>query len=343
MTRYLLSDYNYHLPPALIAQEPLKQRDHSKMMVLSREKQTIASQSFSSLPLYLKKGDLLVLNNTRVIPARLKGVTKLGQKQAELLLIRKLRPARWLCMVRPGRHLKPGREVLLEEEVLAKIMGVTKEGLRVVEFEAPAPLEALLPKLGKMPLPPYITKTLKDPAQYQTVYASQDGSAAAPTAGFHFTSDTFATLEEMGVGTAFITLSIGPGTFQPVRTEDIREHAMHEEYFVIEEKVAEKINQVKEEGGRVVAVGTTVCRTLEAATENNGLVTAAQRSTRLFIYPGFKFRVVDALLTNFHLPHSSLLMLVSALAGHDFIMKSYQRAVAEKYRFFSFGDCMLIL
>ena len=343
MTAYHLSDYDYHLPPELIAQEPLKERDTSKMMVLNRALKTISAKTFTAFPSFLNEGDLLVLNDTKVIPARLTGLIAPAEKRAELLLLRELSCDRWLCMVKPGRHLRTGAVVLFEKQVKAEIISATKEGLRVCRFHGPLPLQDLLPALGQVPLPPYIKKKVADPQKYQTVYAKAAGSAAAPTAGFHFTDAIFKALEARGVKTAFLTLHIGPGTFQPVREEDIREHKMHEEYFSLSAETAGQINAVKAAGGRVVAVGTTVCRALETIAGPMGQVQAAAQATRLYIYPGFQFKVVDSLLTNFHLPRSSLLMLVAAFAGLEFIKQAYLEAVAEKYRFFSFGDCMLIL
>ncbi len=343
MTQYSLSEYDYNLPSELIAQEPLKQRDASRMMILNRAKKTIENSSFESFPDCLEKGDLLVLNNTRVIPARLIGMVEGKEKEAELLLLRKLPDQSWVCMVRPGRYLKPGSAVLFKEDVRARITGHAEEGLRIVEFDCSEPFEKMLTRLGQVPLPPYIKKEVEDPDQYQTVYARENGSAAAPTAGFHFTDDTFTRLDAVGVEKTFITLHIGPGTFQRVKTEDIREHVMHREYFSVNEETAAKINETRAAGGRIVAVGTTVSRVLETLADQHGLVHSADGSTELYIYPGFRFRAVDAMLTNFHLPRSSLLMLVSALAGHDLIMEAYRMAVAEKYRFFSFGDCMFIL
>ncbi len=343
MTHYNLSEYDYHLPPELIAQEPLKQRDASKMMVLHRAEKIIESKKFEMFTSYLKEGDLLVLNDTRVIPARLIGTVEGKNKEAELLLLRKLQDQQWVCMVKPGRHLKPGSAVLLNEGVRAIITGYAEEGLRIAKFNVNEPLEYMLSRLGQVPLPPYIKKEVENPDQYQTVYARKSGSAAAPTAGFHFTDHTFNRLDEIGVEKTFITLHIGPGTFQPVKVEDIRDHVMHREYFSVNDEAENAINRVRLAGGRIIAVGTTVCRVLETIADQRGLVRGVDTSTDLYVYPGYKFKAVDAMLTNFHLPRSSLLMLVSALAGHDLIMKAYRQAVMEEYRFFSFGDCMLIL
>ncbi len=338
-----LSDYDYHLPPGLIAQEPLKKRDSSRMMVLGRADGSIKNSSFDQLPSYLRPGDILVLNNTKVIPARLIGKIAGKESAAEILLLRKLDNGFWVAMVKPGRKLKPGARIDLGLGVEALIEDYAEEGLRVVSFKSEAPFEDMLPKLGKVPLPPYINKEVDDPELYQTIYALEDGSAAAPTAGFHFTGDIFSRLAGMGVETAYITLHIGPGTFQPVKVEDIRDHVMHKEYFRIDQETADRLNLARRSGGRIIAVGTTACRVLETVADDNGIIHSADSSTGLYIYPGFKFNAVDAMLTNFHLPRSSLLMLVSALAGHGLIMNAYEKAVSDEYRFFSFGDCMLIL
>ncbi len=338
-----LSDYDYHLPPGLIAQEPLKKRDSSKMMVLDRANGSIENSCFNQLSSYLCQGDTLVLNNTRVIPARLTGKICGRESAAELLLLRKQDNGFWVAMVKPGRKLKPGARISIGHGVEALIEDYAEEGLRLVSFHSETPFEELLPKLGKVPLPPYINREVDDPDQYQTIYALEDGSAAAPTAGFHFTGDIFGQLTSIGVETAYITLHIGPGTFQPVKAEDIRDHVMHKEYFRIDQETASRLNLARKNGGRIIAVGTTACRVLETVADENGVIHPASRSTGLYIYPGFKFNAVDAMLTNFHLPRSSLLMLVSALAGHSLIMAAYAKAVNENYRFFSFGDCMLIL
>ncbi len=343
MTYYNLNDYDYDLPTGLIAQEPLARRDSSRMMVLNRGEHSIINSTFNQLTSYLAPGDILVLNNTRVIPARLLGKVAGKNKEAELLLLHRADQDRWVCMVRPGRHLKPGSAVELPGGLEARIVGLAEEGLRLVEFESSEPFDHILAKYGKVPLPPYIKKEVDHTDQYQTIYALEDGSAAAPTAGFHFTDHTFEQLKNAGIDWAYITLHIGPGTFQPVKAEDIRNHVMHREYYRIEQAVANRLNQTRKNGGRIIAVGTTACRVLESVVNQEGQFKAANSSTSLYIYPGFSFRAVDAMLTNFHLPRSSLLMLVSAMAGYDLIMEAYNQAVREKYRFFSFGDCMLIL
>ncbi len=339
-----LSDYDYHLPEEYIAQRPLERRDKSRMMVLNRENGNIEHSVFEQLPSYLEEGDLLVLNDTKVIPARLLGKIDGKSTPAELLLLHKLSTGQWVAMVKPGKKLKPGVKIVFEQGAEAFIDDYEAEGLRVVSFKSAQPIEKLLPGIGKVPLPPYINTELASPEQYQTIYASRDGSAAAPTAGLHFTAEIFTALREKGVRIAYITLHIGPGTFQPVKTEDIREHLMHQEYYRIETEAACLLNKAKEEGKRVIAIGTTVTRVLETAVNNKGVFKGDQEGwTGLYIYPGYQFRFVNAMLTNFHLPRSTLLMLVSALAGRDNIMAAYREAIEEKYRFFSFGDCMLII
>ena len=336
-----LQDFDYYLPPELIAQEPLPQRDRSRMMVLRREGNTIEHSYFYRLPDFLNPGDLLVLNDTRVIPARLPGRRINSGGKVEFLLLHQEGNFRWQVMVKPGRRLKAGTRVEFGSGLEAVVLKDTGEGQRLVEFNQP--VEKLLPQIGKVPLPPYIKKDIQDPDLYQTIYASRQGSAAAPTAGFHFTPAIFEALSSRQIGRAFITLHIGPGTFQPVKVDQISRHIMHREYFEITEDTAVKINQVKQNGGKVVAVGTTSCRVLETVGLEGGRVEARAGWTDLFIYPGYKYKVVDALLTNFHLPCSTLLMLVSAFAGMDPVKKAYLEAVNTGYRFYSFGDCMLVL
>jgi S-adenosylmethionine:tRNA ribosyltransferase-isomerase len=338
-----LIDYDYNLPPELIAQEPLLQRDKSKMLVIKRSTKSREHTIFDQLPDYLEAGDVLVLNNTKVIPARLIGTIAGKSTAVELLLLNRLPDGHWIAMAKPGRKLKPGQKIMLGREVEANIIDYAEKGLRVVDFKGPKPFEELLPALGKVPLPPYIKKPVKDPELYQTIYALENGSAAAPTAGFHFTEEVFRVLKDKGIKIQFITLHIGPGTFQPVKTEDIRDHLMHEEYFCFSEEAAGQLNTAREKGNKIVAVGTTACRVLETVIKEKGTFAPMEGWTGLYIYPGFQFRAVDALLTNFHLPRSSLLMLVSALAGHELIMAAYREAVTRRYRFYSFGDCMLIL
>lgn len=338
---FRLDDYAYDLPPELIAQHPLEHRDRSRMLVLRRNEGSWDHSAFFRLPELLQPGDLLVLNNTRVIPARLLGKRAEGGGRAELLLLRQEAPRDWEVMVKPGRKLMPGVRVVFPGGLEAVIREYRGEGMRTAEFSQP--LEELLPRVGKVPLPPYIKEPLRDPAEYQTVYATAPGSCAAPTAGFHFTPEVFAELSGKGIGWTFITLHIGPGTFRPVQCTDIREHTMHREHFRLEAESVRLINATRARGGRVVAVGTTAVRVLESAAEPGGTVSEAEGWTGLYIYPGFTFRVADALLTNFHLPRSTLLMLVSAFAGRENVLAAYREAVRERYRFYSFGDCMLIL
>lgn len=338
-----LNAYDYHLPDELVAQKPLQTRDRSRMLVLNRAEESIEHSLFCRLPEYLQPGDLLVLNDTKVIPARLIGRVAGKEASAEILLLHKQDPEKWVAMVKPGKKLKPGARVVFDQGVEALVEDYAQKGLRLVSFSAPRPIEELLQELGKVPLPPYIKRDVNYPEQYQTIYAENEGSAAAPTAGFHFTDRVFRTLERKGVETTFITLHIGPGTFQPVKTEDIRDHKMHAEFYRIDGKTAETINKAQRNGRRVIAVGTTACRVLETVATEGGLVTEQEGWTDLYIYPGFTFRLVGAMLTNFHLPRSTLLMLVSALYSHGKIMDAYREAVENKYRFYSFGDCMLIV
>lgn len=342
MPRTKLSDYDYELPPELIAQEPAAQRDRSRMLALRRHEGVIGQGLFSTFPDYLDRGDLLVMNNTRVIHARLLGQRR-GGGEAELLLLHRLSGERWRALVRPGRKLRPGAAVEFARGLRAVIEDYAGKGQRIVSLSGPEPLEQALPQVGRVPLPPYIKRELKDPAKYQTIYASMEGSAAAPTAGFHFTPAVFSRLQEKGVGWAFLTLHIGPGTFQPVKDDDIRGHRMHREYYRLDAAAAEQINAARRSGGRIVAVGTTACRVLEAVSETSGFVKEEEGWTDLFIYPGYSFKAVDALLTNFHLPRSTLLMLVAAFGGYTRVMEAYRLAIGERYRFYSFGDCMLLL
>lgn len=342
MHKTRLSDFDYELPPDLIAQEPAAQRDRSRMLVLRRREGVAGQVLFNSFPHFLSRGDLLVMNNTRVIPARLLGRRPNGG-EAEILLLHRLAGERWRALVRPGKKLKPGAEVGFARGLKAVVEEYAGPGQRIVSFSGPEPLEQALPHVGRVPLPPYIKKELQDPHQYQTIYAAVEGSSAAPTAGFHFTTSVFEELKRKGVELAFITLHIGPGTFQPVQDEDIRRHKMHSEYYRIDAAAAERINDARGRGGRIVAVGTTACRVLEAAADAQGSVKERQGWTDLFIYPGYTFKAVDALLTNFHLPRSTLLMLVCAFGGYTPVMEAYRLAIREKYRFYSFGDCMLLL
>ncbi len=358
-----VSDFNYDLPKELIAQVPIKNRDESRLMILDRKNKTIDHKIFKNIIDYLEPGDCLVRNNTKVIPARLYGVKEETGAHVEFLLLHRIEGDTWEVMVKPGRKLMPGtkvifgeglfkedinekesddskssKKVLLKAEILEKLEG----GSRKVKFEYDGIFNEILNEIGLMPLPPYIHEKLKEKDRYQTVYAKYDGSAAAPTAGLHFTEELLEQIKNKGVEIANVTLHVGIGTFRPVKVENVEEHDMHSEHFYIKKEDAEKINKAKREGHRVIAVGTTSCRVLESIADEKGIVKEVEGDTNIFIYPGYKFKCLDALITNFHLPESTLIMLVSALAGKDFIMEAYNEAVKEKYRFFSFGDAMFI-
>ena len=338
-----VSEFNYDLPKELIAQVPIKNRDTSRLMVLDRKTQTIEHKIFKDILDYLEPGDCLVRNNTKVIPARLYGKKQETGANVEFLLLKRMEGDIWEVMVKPGKKLMPGTkatfgEGLLQAEILEKLEG----GNRKVKFEYQGIFNEILNEIGLMPLPPYIHEKLKEKDRYQTVYAKYEGSAAAPTAGLHFTEQLLEKIKEKGVEIANVTLHVGIGTFRPVKVENVEEHDMHSEHFYIKKEDAEKINKAKREGHRVIAVGTTSCRVLESIADENGMVQETEGDTSIFIYPGYQFKCLDCLITNFHLPESTLIMLVSALAGKDFIMKAYQEAVKEKYRFFSFGDAMFI-
>ena len=349
-----VSDFNYNLPEELIAQVPIKDRSASRLMVLHRNNETIEHKIFKDIINYLKPGDCLVRNNTKVIPARLYGIKEETGVQVEFLLLNRIESQRqsntnkneelWEVMVRPGRRLKEGTKVTFGDGILkAEILETLEGGNRKVKFEYDGIFNEILDKIGLMPLPPYIHETLKEKDRYQTVYAKYEGSAAAPTAGLHFTDELLEEIKQKGIEIAYVTLHVGIGTFRPVKVENIEEHHMHTEHFYIKQEDVEKINKAKQNGGRIIAVGTTSCRVLESiADENTGLVKQAESDTGIFIYPGYKFKCIDGLITNFHLPESTLIMLVSAFANRDFIMKAYNEAVQEKYRFFSFGDAMFI-
>ena len=338
-----VSDFYYDLPEELIAQTPIEKRDESRLMVLNRAKQTIEHKTFKDIIDYLEPGDCLVRNNTKVIPARLYGKKSTGAK-IEFLLLSRIEGDIWECIVRPGHKLKPGTEVEFGDGILkAKVLDVMDGGTRKVEFKYKGIFNEILDQIGLMPLPPYIHEELKDNDRYQTVYAKYDGSAAAPTAGLHFTPELFEKIKEKGIEVANVTLHVGIGTFRPVKVENVEEHHMHSEHFYIKQEDADKINNAKKNGKRVIAVGTTSCRVLETIADENGMVKPTEGDTQIFIYPGYKYKCLDGLVTNFHLPESTLIMLVSALAGRDYIMKAYNEAVKERYRFFSFGDAMLIL
>ena len=338
-----VSDFYYDLPEELIAQTPIEKRDESRLMVLNRDKQTIEHKTFKDIIDYLEPGDCLVRNNTKVIPARLYGKKATGAK-IEFLLLNRIEGDIWECIVRPGHKLKHGTEVEFGEGILkGTVLDIMPGGTRKVEFKYEGIFNEILDQIGLMPLPPYIHESLKDKDRYQTVYAKYDGSAAAPTAGLHFTPELFEKIKAKGIEVANVTLHVGIGTFRPVTVENVEEHHMHSEHFYIKQEDVDKINTAKKNGKRVIAVGTTSCRVLETIADENGMVKATEGDTQIFIYPGYKYKCLDGLVTNFHLPESTLIMLVSALAGRDYIMKAYNEAVKERYRFFSFGDAMLIL
>ena len=337
-----VSEFNYELPEELIAQTPIEKRDESRLMVLNRSKQTIEHKTFKDIIDYLEPGDCLVRNNTKVIPARIYGKKETGAK-VEFLLLNNIEGDIWESIVRPGNKLHVGTKVIFGDGLLiAEILEIMPGGTRKVQFSYKGIFNEILDKIGLMPLPPYIHEELKDNDRYQTVYAKYDGSAAAPTAGLHFTPELLKKIEEKGVKIANVTLHVGIGTFRPVKEENVENHEMHTEHFYIKQEDVEKINETKKQGKRVIAVGTTSCRVLETIADENGLVKETEADTSIFIYPGYQFKCLDGLITNFHLPQSTLLMLVSALAGKDYIMKAYNEAVKEKYRFFSFGDAMFI-
>ena len=345
-----VSDFNYDLPEELIAQVPIEKRDESKLMVLNIANQTIEHKTFKDIIDYLEPGDCLVRNNTKVIPARIYGRKETGA-HVEFLLLNNIEGDIWECIVRPGNKLHVGTKVIFGENenknnekalLEAEILEVMPGGTRKVKFYYDGIFNEILDKIGLMPLPPYIHEELKEKDRYQTVYAKYEGSAAAPTAGLHFTPELLKKIEEKGVDIANVTLHVGIGTFRPVKEEKVEDHEMHSEHFYIKQEDVEKINRAKKNGKRVIAVGTTSCRVLETIADENGMVKETEGDTQIFIYPGYKFKCLDGLITNFHLPQSTLLMLVSALAGRDYILKAYNEAVNERYRFFSFGDAMFI-
>ena len=339
-----VSDFNYNLPQELIAQVPIKNRDESRLMVLDKKNKTIEHKIFKDIINYLKPGDCLVRNNTKVIPARLYGIKEETGINVEFLLLNRIEGDYWEVMVRPGRRLKEGTKVIFGNGILqAEILEIMNGGNRKVKFTYEGIFNEILDKIGLMPLPPYIHEKLKEKDRYQTVYAKYEGSAAAPTAGLHFTNEQLEEIRQKGIDIANVTLHVGIGTFRPVKEENVEEHAMHTEHFYIKQEDVEKINKAKKEGHRIIAVGTTSCRVLESIADENGYVKPIEADTGIFIYPGYKFKCIDGLITNFHLPESTLIMLVSALAGKDYIMHAYEEAVKEKYRFFSFGDAMAIL
>ena len=338
-----VKDYDYDLPEELIAQDPLEDRSSSRLMVLDRQTGDVEHRHFTDILEYLHPGDCLVINNTKVIPARLFGVKEDTQAKIEVLLLKRKENDIWETLVKPGKKAKPGTKLVFGDGLLtAEVVDVVEEGNRLIQFHYDGIFEEILDQLGQMPLPPYITHQLKDKNRYQTVYAKYDGSAAAPTAGLHFTKELLQKVKDMGVDIAEVTLHVGLGTFRPVKVENVLDHHMHSEFYMVSQEAADKINRAKESGHRVIAVGTTSTRTLEAATDENGRLHETSGWTEIFIYPGYQFKVIDALITNFHLPQSTLVMLVSALAGREYVLHAYEIAVKERYRFFSFGDAMLI-
>ncbi|MCT4544584.1 MAG: tRNA preQ1(34) S-adenosylmethionine ribosyltransferase-isomerase QueA [Vallitalea sp.] len=336
-------DFDFNLPEELIAQDPLEDRASSRLLVLNKETGDVEHRIFKDIIDYLNEGDCLVLNNTKVIPARLIGSREETKGKVEFLLLKRLENDKWEVMVKPGRKAKPGNRIEFGDGLLkAEVLEVVEGGNRIVKFEYEGIFEQVLDELGQMPLPPYITHQLQEKERYQTVYAKHSGSAAAPTAGLHFTPELLNTIEEKGIKVAYVTLHVGLGTFRPVKVDNILEHTMHSEYYWIDESQANIINETRKNGGRIIAVGTTSSRTLESVADENGYINPSKGWTDIFIYPGYKFKVVDALITNFHLPESTLIMLVSALAGRENVLNAYNIAVEEKYRFFSFGDAMII-
>ena len=337
-------DFYYDLPKELIAQDPLEDRSSSRLLVLHRKSGRVEHRVFTDIVEYLEPGDCLVRNNTKVIPARLYGTRVDTGATIELLLLKRMENDVWETLVKPGKKARQGAVISFGDGILmGEIIDVKEDGNRLIQFRYEGIFEEILDQLGQMPLPPYITHTLKDKNRYQTVYAKYEGSAAAPTAGLHFTEELFQKLEEKGVLVANVTLHVGLGTFRPVKVDDVSKHHMHTEFYQVTKEEADKINKAKQAGGRIVCVGTTSCRTIESAADENGVLKPGQGDTDIFIYPGYSFKMMDVLITNFHLPESTLLMLVSALAGKEQVMRVYEEAVQEKYRFFSFGDAMIIL
>ena len=337
------SDFYYDLPEELIAQTPVEPRNSSRLMVLPRNGGEIKHKHFYDLPEFLKPGDCLVLNNTRVLPARLYGTREDTGAVVEFVLLRQHGNKLWECLAGPGKKAKTGYKFRFSDKLTAIVTDVLEDGNRMIEFACEGDFFAVLDEVGQMPLPPYIKEKLKDKERYQTVYSKDAGSAAAPTAGLHFTKEMLESIKAMGVNIAYVTLHVGLGTFRPVKVEDVTQHKMHTEHYYIPEEAAKTINETRKNGGRVICVGTTSCRTVESCAKKYGEIKECSGDTDIFIYPGFEFRCMDGLITNFHLPESTLIMLVSAFAGYDNIMNAYNIAVKEKYRFFSFGDAMLIL
>lgn len=343
MTSLKKSDFYFDLPQELIAQDPLEDRSSSRLLMLHKESGQVKHEIFRNIIEYLQEGDCLVLNNTKVIPARLLGEKEDTGAHVEVLLLKRHDKDVWETLVKPGKKCRPGSRLSFGDGLLkAEVLDVVEEGNRLIRFEYEGIFEEVLDELGEMPLPPYITHKLQDKNRYQTVYAKYDGSAAAPTAGLHFTPKLLADIEAKGVKIAYVTLHVGLGTFRPVKEDNILDHHMHSEYYQVSEEAAQIINETKKKGGRVICVGTTSCRTVESASTEDGVIHAGCDNTEIFIYPGYKFKVLDCLITNFHLPESTLVMLVSALAGRENVLAAYEEAVRERYRFFSFGDAMFI-
>lgn len=335
------SDFYYELPAELIAQTPLEQRDSSRLLLLNKNSGEVKDKIFSDIIDFISDKDCLILNNTRVLPARLFGVKTTGAV-VEFLLLKRLSETDWECLAGPGKRAKEGAEFKFSDKLSGRVKSVLDNGNRIVEFKSLGEFYSVIEEIGEMPIPPYITEKLKDNERYQTVYSKELGSAAAPTAGLHFTSDLLKKLKEKGVSIGYVTLHVGLGTFRPVKVDDVTKHKMHSESYHIPHETAELINKTKENGGRVICVGTTSCRTLESAADENGRFVECSGDTEIFIYPGYKFKAMDALITNFHLPESTLIMLVSAFAGYENTMDAYKYAVDNRYRFFSFGDAMFI-
>lgn len=338
-----VKDFYFDLPQELIAQDPLEDRSASRLLVLDKNTGEIKHKHFKDILSYLKEGDCLVINDTKVIPARLFGVKEGTEAKIEILLLKRKENDIWETLVKPGKKAKPGTVISFGDGLLkGTVLDIVEEGNRLIQFSYEGIFEEILDRLGEMPLPPYITHQLKDKNRYQTVYAKHEGSAAAPTAGLHFTKELLEEIEKMGVSIAHVTLHVGLGTFRPVKAETIEEHHMHSEFYIIEEKEAKKVNEAKKNGGRVICVGTTSCRTVESASTEEGILKAGSGWTEIFIFPGYQFKLLDCLITNFHLPESTLVMLVSALAGREQVLHAYGEAIEERYRFFSFGDAMFI-
>ena len=339
-----VKDFYFDLPQELIAQDPLEDRSSSRLLVLDKKTGEIEHHTFRDIVSYLKKGDCLVINDTKVIPARLFGVKEDTQAKIEVLLLKRKENDIWETLVKPGKKAKPGTVISFGDGLLkGTVVDVIEDGNRLIQFSYEGIFEEILDQLGQMPLPPYITHQLKDKNRYQTVYAKHEGSAAAPTAGLHFTKELLKEIEDMGVTIAHVTLHVGLGTFRPVKVDNVLDHHMHSEFYVVEEEEAKKVNDAKKNGGRVICVGTTSCRTVESATGEDGILKAGSGWTDIFIYPGYRFKILDGLITNFHLPESTLVMLVSSLAGRDHVLHAYEEAIKERYRFFSFGDATLII